>query len=201
MTSRLTIRMGAFLFLFVSGCTVAVDPLAKLPPASAGSGRPLVVVRSFTDRRDDPGSRQIGAIKNYILFNWKQFRYQASDSPGNLIAEAFARGLRDRGIHAVVNQGVAAFELHGEIDEFLSDVVMRYGVRVAGRAKLVSVRSQPPQVLATATFWEEKFRGPAMTTAWGSGAVMEDLFAEIIPKAVASVLDQPTFQAAFHGER
>jgi hypothetical protein len=185
------------LVLLTACGTVAVNPMARLRSAAAPKGSPRVLVRTFVDARSNAGSLEIGAIKNFVLFNYKQFRYESTRPPGALMAEAFASGLNDRGIPATTDLNQRPpLELTGEVQEFASEVVGRYGVRIGGRAQLLDARAMPPSVVATASFEKEKFRGPAMTTARGSGALMEDLFADVIPKVVASVLDDPSMKAA-----
>lgn len=180
------------------GCTLATDPLKHLPAPPQVPGAPVVVVRAFDDHRPEVGGTQeIGARKNFILFNWKQFRYQAPEPPGMLVARAFAQGLDERGVKATCENGLhSPFELRGRLDVFVADVVGRYGIRISGETELVDTTSTPARVVAQAVFREEMFRPLAMTSAWGSVPVMEEMFAEILPKVTASVLDSPTFRDA-----
>lgn len=194
-----TAKLALVGFLVCVGCgTVAVNPSKQLRSGSIrADAPPRVLVHAFVDARPNAGSLEIGAIKNYVLFNMKQFRYESTASPSDIMAQAFARGLNDRGIPAIIDsKGQLPLELTGQVEEFACEVVMRYGVRIKGHARLLDTRTEPPSVLATASFAQEKFRGPGMTSARGSGAIMEELFAEVIPQAVTSVLDDPSVRAA-----
>ncbi|MGH8533666.1 MAG: YajG family lipoprotein [Gammaproteobacteria bacterium] len=180
--------------ILVAGCTttrVALDYTPLSSPSAALQSRPLVVVGRFADNRGEPAN-WLGAIHGGYGNPLKNL--EASQPVSDLVAKAFADGLRARGLLA---EGDRPYVLSGVIRRLDCNQYVRQEANADLQVVLTEATSG--RELFSQSYKKENVEGSLLSLKTGIFASVEDLralTAKTLQQVVDAALDDPALRNA-----
>jgi len=179
----------------VGGCTttrVSLDYTPSTSPSAALQSRPLAVVGRFADNRGEP-TNWLGAIRGGYGNPLKNL--ETSQPVSDLVAKAFADGLRSRGLLA--GQGDGPYVLSGVIRKLDCN---QYARREANAdLQVILIEASSGRELFSQPYKKENVEGSLLSLKTGIFASVEGLralTAKTLRQVVDAALDDPAFRDA-----
>ena len=193
--------MGFHGFLLVSllaigsaACTTTLVPLkyqAANAPSRAGADTPLISVGTIEDARStDHGADWLGAIRGGYGNRLKTLR---TEKPMQQVVEdAFAEGLRARGVFAEPGQG--KFTLEGKIEKL--DCSEYFNLEAHAHTQITVSRTDTREVLYTTMVRADQTEGGFGAGIFGSVETLRVLAERTLREMVDKALDDPALRNA-----
>lgn len=190
---------GAYLVLLVcalgtAACTTTLVPL-RYDPTSAtvrtAPDIPLISVGAIEDARTvDHGPDWLGAIRGGYGNRLKTLR---TEKPAQLVVEeAFADGLRSRGVFA--DPGRGKFSLEGKLEKL--DCSQYFNLEAHAHAQISVVRTDTRDVVYTRMVRADQTEGGLGAGIFGSVETLRVLAERTLRELVDKTLDDPALRSA-----
>ena len=184
----------AILALGATACGTTLVPLhyqAVNAPARSGPDTPLVSVGTFQDARDaDYGTDWLGAIRGGYGNRLKTLRTEKPMQ--EVVQDAFADGLRARGIFAEPGEG--KFALEGTIEKL--DCSEYFNLEAHAHVSVRVTEAATHALLYTSTFRADQTEGGMGAGIFGSVETLRVLAERTLRELVDKALDDPALRKA-----
>lgn len=178
----------------IAGCSTHTGGLRYTTPerhARVPEGSPPVVLGAFTDKRGEPPT-WLGAIRGGF---GNQLKSIESDQPVSaLVREAFADGLRARGIS--LSGAAGRPTLTGAVEILQGDQYARRGAEAKVAVSVVDAQGRP---IFARTYDSNLVDGSLVTLSagvFGSPELLRELIARALSEVVDKALNDPALRAA-----